>query len=96
MLDTLLEDNFADMNNLYIFRHMSGDYCDIRSVGHLFRSLTFTSVAKRSAVELSWPGLTTMVYGDQDTNTRPSACGPNILNMKYGGEARFERIFQTN
>ena len=49
--------------------------------------MTFTSVAKRSVVELSRPGLTTMVYGDQDTNTRPSASGPSILNMKYGGGA---------
>ena len=49
--------------------------------------MTFTSVAKWSVAELSRPGLKTTVYGDQDTNTRPSACGPNILNMKYGGGA---------
>ena len=49
--------------------------------------MTFTSAAKRSVVELSWTSLTTMVCGDQDTNTRPSACGPNMLNMKYGGGA---------
>ena len=49
--------------------------------------MTFTSAAKRSVVELSWTSLTIMVCGDQDTNTRPSACGPNMLNMKYGGGA---------
>ena len=60
----------------------------IRCYGHLWESVTFSSAAKRSVVELSWPGFTIiMVCGDQDMNTRPSASGPNILNMKYGGGA---------
>ena len=47
--------------------------------GHLRGSMTLTPNAERLAVELSLPLLTTSVCRAWDSNTQPSAYGPNAL-----------------
>ena len=64
------------------------------SVYFLREPVTLTPIAERLAVELSLRISTTLVCHCWDSNTQPSACGPNTLT--HCATARLRTIFSSH